>query len=982
MKYLFSLSFFLTFTLGAWSQCANPTIMLDEPFNSGSITGAITSNIYGSGFWNNASYTLSGAGHGWFNVVDGMGDVDVYDRQVNGFCVDSAVTVTFWTRHSFGTTNVTYSVIDDANVVLQSTTLNLTNTYQQVTFNFNATTPGLRFVIHCNSVGGNGVDICIEDLLITHCATSPSEHHVYGVCTQTVPFDLFSLFTSNIGTGGTWSGPSVLANGDQGTFDPAVNGNGTYEYALPSNCGVGVSTVEVEIMPDVDLGNDTTICAGATVTLDAGPGFDEYLWSNNATTQTITVGVAGTYSVDVSSSLGNLIQNGDFESGSSFNTDYVPGTGGAWGLLSSPGTYAVATSPSLAHNNFANFPDHTATGPGNMLVVNGSSVPGTNVWCQDVIVTPNTDYSFSAWVATPVNPSNVANLQFYVNGAPIGSVFNAPTVIGQWQQYADTWNSGAATSITICIVNQNTTGGGNDFCLDDLSFSPTCTKTDDIVVDVETPVQTISMVNPTCNGDTDGEIHVDNALATEYSFDGGTTWQADSFLLNMGAGTYNVCSRTALGCLLCDVAIIVDPAMVTISVSNDTTICENGTAQLLADATGGTTFDFYWDHTTDLNGNQAVSPTVNTTYTVYAENENGCQSPLATIDVSMYNPLSGTISIFDTICPGFSSDLVATASGGIGAPYTFTWSTGDVNTNAASDQVTVSPGSSTDYTVTISDGCESTPVVLNTNVHVAPLPVPSVNVLNPIQCEPAVFEIVNTTPNTLNSYWLIDGNLEFVNQNTVVTWDLYAGDYDVQLIITSTDGCVDSTTFVGLLHVDPVPEANFGYSPNPVLMFNTQVNFTNLSVNGSTYQWTFEEGDPATSTDENPSVLFPDGLEGEYDVTLITTSELGCSDTITKSLVVLPEVLMYAPNAFTPDGDEHNQYWRIHIVGVDVYDFELQIFNRWGEVVWETRDPEQGWDGTFKGEVCQTGTYTWVVRAKDLLNDGQYTYNGHLNLLR
>jgi gliding motility-associated-like protein len=284
--------------------------------------------------------------------------------------------------------------------------------------------------------------------------------------------------------------------------------------------------------------------------------------------------------------------------------------------------------------------------------------------------------------------------------------------------------------------------------------------------------------------------------------------------------------------------------------------------------------------------------------------------------------------------------------------------------------------------LTITDGCESTPVVLNTEVYVAPLPVPSVNVLNPNQCEAAVFEVVNTTPNTLYSYWLLGGEQEFVNQNTIVTWDMWAGNYDIDLVITSTDGCIDSANFPGILNVDPLPIANFGWSPNPVLMFNTQVSFTNLSFNGSTYEWFFEEGSPSYSVAEHPTVLFPDGLEGEYDVTLITTSDLGCSDTLTLPLVVLPEVLMYAPNAFTPDGDEHNQEWRIHIVGIDVYDFECLIFDRWGEVIWENRDPEAGWDGTFKGEPCQTGTYTWLVRAKDLLNDGQYTYNGHVTLLK
>lgn len=982
MKYFLLIVVLFTLHLKADAQCANPTVMLDEPFNSGPITGAITSNIYGNGFWNNASYTLSGAGHGWFNVVNGLSNVDVYDRQVNGFCVDSAVTVTFMTRHSFGTTNVTFSVFDDLNATLATTTLNLTTVYQQITFNFNATTPGLRFVIHCNSTGGNGVDICVEDLLITHCANPPVEDHVYGICSPNGSVDLFSFFSSNIDPTGTWSGPSVLTNGYLGTFDPLTNAQGVYQYSVSSNCGVGVSTVEVEIMPEVDLGNDTTLCAGGSIVLNAGPGFDEYLWSNNATSQTITVSTAGNYSVSVTSSLGNLISDAGFESSTPFYTDYAVGTGGAWGLVSNPGTYAVTTSPNLAHSNFASFADHTTTGPGNMLVVNGSSVPGTNVWCQDILVTPNTDYIFSAWVATPVNPANVANLQFYVDGVAIGTVFNAPNVIGQWQQYSDTWNSGSATSITICIVNQNTSGGGNDFCLDDLLFAPICTKSDDIQINIETPAQTISTINPTCNGYTDGEIHIDNNLAVEYSFDGGTTWQADSFLLNVGAGTYTVCSRTALGCQICGVTNIVDPAPVVLTVSSDTTICENGTAQLLATATGGTTWDFNWAHTTDLNGSQSVSPLTNTTYTVFAVNENGCESLPLDINISLHPPLSGTISVFDSICPGFSSDLSATASGGIGAPYTFTWSTGDVFTGAGADQITVTPGSSSDYTVTITDGCESTPIDLLTNVYVAPLPVPSVNVLNPNQCEPAQFEIVNTTPNTLYSYWLVDGNQEFVNQNTIVTWDMYAGTYDLQLIITSTDGCIDSVTFTDLLVVDPLPVANFGYSPNPVMMFNTQVNFTNLSFNGSTYEWIFEEGSPAFSTEENPTVMFPDGVDGEYDVTLITTSDLGCTDTITIPLVVMPEVLMYAPNAFTPDGDEHNQNWRIHIVGIDVYDFQLQLFDRWGELIWESQDPEAGWDGTFKGQPCQVGTYTWVVRAKDVLNDGQYVYNGHVTLLR
>ncbi|MBL4650521.1 MAG: T9SS type A sorting domain-containing protein, partial [Aureispira sp.] len=151
-------------------QCTNPDILLSEDFQNSPITGANTAVIYGGGSSNhNAAYILSGSRFGWFNVVNGIGDVDVYDRAVSGLCVDSMVQVTFWSRQSFGTTNVSFNMVDDLGNMLATSTLNLTSFYQQYTFNFVATTPGMTFSIHCNSTGGSGVDIVMEDLLITHC---------------------------------------------------------------------------------------------------------------------------------------------------------------------------------------------------------------------------------------------------------------------------------------------------------------------------------------------------------------------------------------------------------------------------------------------------------------------------------------------------------------------------------------------------------------------------------------------------------------------------------------------------------------------------------------------------------------------------------------------------------------------------------------------------------------------------------------------
>jgi gliding motility-associated-like protein len=128
--------------------------------------------------------------------------------------------------------------------------------------------------------------------------------------------------------------------------------------------------------------------------------------------------------------------------------------------------------------------------------------------------------------------------------------------------------------------------------------------------------------------------------------------------------------------------------------------------------------------------------------------------------------------------------------------------------------------------------------------------------------------------------------------------------------------------------------------------------------------------------------MFPDGVTGDYNVMLIATSDFGCSDTIEKVVIVMPEIILYAPNTFTPDDDEHNQSWGIFIEGVDIYGFNLLIYNRWGEVIWETNDPYAKWDGTYNGSPVQQGNYTWTISVKDLINDAKYEYQGYINLLR
>lgn len=506
---------------------------------------------------------------------------------------------------------------------------------------------------------------------------------------------------------------------------------------------------------------------------------------------------------------------------------------------------------------------------------------------------------------------------------------------------------------------------------------------DTVKVLVLNPQQTTSIIEPSCFGLSDGEIHITNMGASEFSFNNGTSWQTESFMVGFSAGTYSVCSRNYLGCSVCTEAIIENPDQIELEVSNDTLICENGTATLQGIASGGLSFLYHWDFTTDNGATQIVNPTNNSSYSVYAENENGCISETEIINVNVRPSISGTITPNSAICPYYPIDIDADASGGNNGPYLFSWSTGE-NNNGLNSVITVSPTVTTTYTVTITDQCESTPLILSTEVEVLPLPIPLISTMDPAICEPAVFTINNTTDPSMvgNLYWEVSNGDIFVNQESITTNPLSAGNYSLQLIVTSPQGCVDSMTFNNFLTVYPKPEAIFTYSPNPVLMFNTNVQLTNYTLNGENYQWYIEDGNPYYSEQKNVKTKLPDGVTGQYEVMLIAISDFGCIDTAIQIINVVPEILLYAPNSFTPDGNDYNQQWGIYMEGLDIYNFELILFNRWGQIIWESHDPNTKWDGTYNGVLVQQGTYTWTIEAKDIQNDAKYNFNGHVNVLR
>ena len=158
----------------------------------------------------------------------------------------------------------------------------------------------------------------------------------------------------------------------------------------------------------------------------------------------------------------------------------------------------------------------------------------------------------------------------------------------------------------------------------------------------------------------------------------------------------------------------------------------------------------------------------------------------------------------------------------------------------------------------------------------------------------------------------------------------------------------------------------------------------NGSVGADTYFWDFGDGS-APSTEENPSHSFPGFPPTNYTIELTATTVHGCIDTMTQIVVVEESLIYYIPNTFTPDSDEHNQTWMpIFSSGVDPFNYSLYLYNRWGELVWESHNPNVGWDGTFgmSGKECQDGVYTYKISYKTPLRDDRFEITGHVNVLR
>lgn len=216
--------------------------------------------------------------------------------------------------------------------------------------------------------------------------------------------------------------------------------------------------------------------------------------------------------------------------------------------------------------------------------------------------------------------------------------------------------------------------------------------------------------------------------------------------------------------------------------------------------------------------------------------------------------------------------------------------------------------------------------------------------------------------------------------------DLSSGSYDLSISLNDANGCTNEYVFESIYKIHHKPNADFEILEGNVVPVGKQelttINHSLVEQGEMSYLWWVSKGIDRDLVSElsDPVIILPDDT-GTFDITLVATTNIGCVDSSSRLVTVIPEIIIYIPNAFTPDGEGPQRNETFNVEATNVKEFTIAIYNRWGERVYQSNNIDEGWDGTFLGDMCPPGVYFYTI---DLMNGSgkTYSYEGTLNLLR
>jgi gliding motility-associated-like protein len=670
--------------------------------------------------------------------------------------------------------------------------------------------------------------------------------------------------------------------GGQSSASITVNSNGTYSVVTTnaSGCTSQSLPVVVQVVPPpspvINASGPVTFCQGGSVTLSSNYPVGN-LWSNGATTSSITVSTAGNYSVTVTA------------------------TGGCSGV-SAVTTVTVNSLP---------VPTITAGGP--------------TSFCQGGSVTLSSNFnSGNQWS----NNQNTSSINVTATGSYSLTVTDANGCTG----------SAGPTNVTV----------------NPLPAAPVISSGGSTTI---------------CSG---------NSVTLTSSYNSGNQWssgQNSSSITVSTAGNFTVTYTDANGCTSVSL-----PTTVTVNPTPTSNflippaicIVDNATVTYQGNAPANATYNWDFGGGNIVSGTGQGPYTINFpgtgTYTVsLTVTNNNCTSTITANNITV-NPTPNALFSASalSVCEGQSLVFNYTGNAPSSAIYAWQAGTGNITSGGGQGPVTIQfnqPGT-TSIGLTVTQGsCVSQ---LN-EVQILVNALPSPTIVNDFNTACDSLTVTFTTPaNAVTYNWNLGNGTSANTQTTSTTY--FSGNYDVSLSLTDANGCFNSYTAPSLINVYPTPVAAFITTPQITDTFDIElgsITFNNMSVGASAYNWNF--GDGITSTVISPSHTY--AMPGVYTVQLIASNFLTCADTAYLGpFFVAPGATTFIPNLFTPNKDGRNDIFKVY--STRVIEMQLIIFDRIGEKLFETFNMDEGWDGTFRGKLMNTGVYVYYCKVK--YDSGRY----------
>jgi len=761
----------------------------------------------------------------------------------------------------------------------------------------------------------------------------------------------FAWTNNNIATGLGANGTGDIASFTAtNTTTASITSSISVIPTLGSCSGTPVTfTITVAVTPTVTAPTSQTICAGASTTAITFTGTaTTYNWTNSNTA--IGLGASGT--VNIASFVGT--NTGTTPISGTITVIPVSGT-----CTGTPQTFTITINPSVT-------PTFTQLGPyclnqtpgilptssnNNPAIIgswNPSTVSTTTNGMQTYTFTPNTgqcavNATMNIVVNSSITPTFTQLGPFCQNAAPTA----LPTTSSNSPGITGTWNPTTIDTATVGNTTYTFTPSPNQ-CAANATMNITTNANPTISLSPQTicsgqPVTITPTVNPTggtylwSNNQTTASITVSPTTTTSYSL------------------LYSLTGCNATNTVSITVNPNITPAFVTFG-----PYCQNEIPGTL-NTTSTNSINGTWNPSsisTTQAGNQTYTftPAAGVCATNYTQ-------------IILVNPIvNPTFNPIGPLCQNAANPtlpLVSTNTPSI----TGSWNPASISTSNIG---------TTTYTYTPNAGQCANQTTMDVNVNTSPSP--TIIASQTIGCTP-----LNVTFNTVaipgaQYSWGINGTNFGSNASSSFLFDI-GGCYDVSLTV-SASGCSSTATELDLVCVENPPIVSFTSNPVNFTSNSENVVFTNNTMGANSYYWDF--GDLSSSVEEDPSHFYSN-IQGGAVVTLIATSALGCVDEANLLINYQEQTIFYIPNSFTPDQDEFNQTWGpVFTQGFDPFNFDLYIFNRWGELIWESHDAAEKWDGSYglNGIDCQEGVYTWKINYKPTETDEKKIVTGSLNLIR